>query len=337
MGNSGKIIRDGNIAALFPTKNDRSVHIMYSDIDGYLTNTLARQLHDFGVDSKFTQRITKSVREQMLSCVYHWNDEEFRKALLVIGSEEGSFYTPCADDDIRNFVVVTIRNSEIETAQSSNFSAAGLSECITDDGVKMITAAAVEHFSKVDLGGLQRRMSPLGEDLYHDLSKRCPVSWRALTKLAGMNSKAATYKKTAVLSVRDISALPIDGNPYAKLSPNAPCRSGGAVVGDAISFSLDPKLHIILKYCASGGHPFVVDSFKFLTRNIRKLLTVMEYLLCNGAPFVTSNYYIENGYIEKRPRIIKAGHSYEDALRNMSQTAGLGARHKSALMSVSVQ
>lgn len=304
------------------------VIFMYSDIEGYL-NALARQLADFGVNGMFIKRITDSVRRQILSCVYHWNDENFRRALLIIGSEEGAFYQPRADSDIRNFVVVAIRNSEIESTQSSNFSATGLDRSIADDGVKMITSAAIEHFSKVDLCELQRRMEPPHEDMYYELSKRHPISWQALAKLAGMNSKAAKYKKVAVLSAGDISAMPVDGG--------VPTKPGGAVVSDALSFSLDPKLHSILKYCASGGHPFIIDSFKFLTRNIRKLLIVMEYLLSNGAPFVTCNYYIENGYIEKRPKILKAGHSYEDALRNMRQTSGLGSKHKSALVSVSMR
>jgi hypothetical protein len=329
MGNSGKITHDGNFTALFPKKTRGMVIFMYSDIEGYLANTLAKQLADFGVNGMFIERITNSVREQILSCVYHWNDEGFRKALLIVGSEEGAFYQPRADNDIRNFVVVTIRNSEIESTQSSNFPVAGLDRSIADDGVKMITSAAIEYFSKVDLSGLQRRMAPLKEDMYYDLSKKHPISWQALTKLSAMNSKAARYKKVAVLSVSDISAMPVDNG--------VPAKAGGAVVSDALSFSLDPKLQSILKYCASGGHPFIIDSFKFLTRNIRKLLIIMEYLLGNGAPFVTCNYYIENGYIEKRPKILKAGHSYEDALRNMRQTAGLGARHKSSLVSVSMR
>ena len=65
-----------------------------------------------------------------------------------------------------------------------------------------------------------------------------------------------------------------------------------------------------------------------LTRNIEKLLIVLEYLLQNDAIFVTSNYFLTNGYIERRAKLLKAGSTKEDMLRNWRQTAGLCANHK---------
>ena len=68
--------------------------MVHDCIERYLKDTLQVQLDGFGVSGSFAERITNTVRNQMLSCIYHWNDETFRKALLLIGSEEGAFYDP---------------------------------------------------------------------------------------------------------------------------------------------------------------------------------------------------------------------------------------------------
>jgi hypothetical protein len=141
-------------------------------IEGYLNSVLRAQLDGFGVDTSFTERILNTVREQIYSCVYHWNDEAFRKTLLLIGSEEGAFYKPYADDDIRNFVVVAIRNSEIESAQSSKYKEAGLQREIGDDGVMKITSTAIEYFKSVHFSELQSIIEPPANDIYYDLSRK---------------------------------------------------------------------------------------------------------------------------------------------------------------------
>ena len=83
------------------------------------------QLKALGVSALFIEKLTATVRNQILSCIYYWDIEQFRKGLLVIGSEEGLFYEPAAENDIRNFVVMTIRNSELEWLQTDNFALAG--------------------------------------------------------------------------------------------------------------------------------------------------------------------------------------------------------------------
>jgi hypothetical protein len=86
----------------------------YEPIETYLNTVLVKQIEPFGVAADFAERLYGTVRAQMESLIYHWFDEEYRKAILVIGADEGAFYKPDAPDDVRNFVVITIRNSEIE-------------------------------------------------------------------------------------------------------------------------------------------------------------------------------------------------------------------------------
>jgi len=76
----------------------------------------------------------------------------------------------------------------------------------------------------------------------------------------------------------------------------------------------------------------VTDSFKALTRNIEKLLLVMEYLLQHDVPFVTSNYFITNGYIERRAKLLKAASDATTGIhKNWLNPAGLCLNHKAVL------
>ena len=95
-------------------------------IEGYLNDVLKPQLAAFDVSTKFIKTVTNTISNQIYSCAYYWLDEQFRNGLLTIGAEEGLFYEPHADNDIRNFVVVTIRNSEIERMQTDNYELAGI-------------------------------------------------------------------------------------------------------------------------------------------------------------------------------------------------------------------
>jgi hypothetical protein len=94
-------------------------------IERYLNEILKPNFDTYGTPAVFTERILATVRELMSSCVSHWNDVPFRKAILVVGEEEGSYYLPKARADIRNFVVVTLRNSALESIHSDSYNPTG--------------------------------------------------------------------------------------------------------------------------------------------------------------------------------------------------------------------
>jgi hypothetical protein len=106
------------------------------------------------------------------------------------------------------------------------------------------------------------------------------------------------------------------------------------VVLDGYSDEIDPQLSTVIHNTMTHDFPFVVDCFKMVTRNIGKLLRIMEFLLTNDRAFVTSNYYIENGYIERRVHPIRAAHYHSDVIEHYSQTSGLGYRHARVLKSI---
>lgn len=294
-------------------------------VEVYLDITLSRQLHGFGVDSAFVERIINTVREQIVSCVYHWDDVRFRRALLVIGSEESHAYRPHASDDIRNFVVVTIRNSDFERIASDNCASAGLAQTLNSADIKSVTSAAIAYFSKQSFPAMAREIALPDFDKYGSLAEKYPIAWRALWELAKMKSQVVEYEPVNSAKI-DISIIPPRGEVRVAGSVKA-----SYIVDDGFSFSLDHKLAALLRRCARNQDPFLVDSFKACTRNIEKLLIIIEYLLQNETEFVTSNYMLANGYIERRLNLLKAGSDYGEMLINWRQTAGLRPYHKAVL------
>ena len=71
-----------------------------------------------------------------------------------------------------------------------------------------------------------------------------------------------------------------------------------------------------------------------LTRNLDKLLRVFEILLEKDKIIVTANYFISNGYVEKRKRILRAAHDEKDMLYNMQCIRGTAAKHREMLLGI---
>jgi len=51
----------------------------------------------------------------------------------------------------------------------------------------------------------------------------------------------------------------------------------------------------------------------------------------NNVPVVTINYYLSNGHVERRPKLIKAGKFGSDALANPNLLVGISSRHRDIL------
>lgn len=110
------------------------------------------------------------------------------------------------------------------------------------------------------------------------------------------------------------------------------------LVADSVSESRDysamwdPQLLEVLRSLSPSSRSiFVVESLKSATRNFEKLLDILEFLLTHDLKFASTNFYIENGHVERRIKPLRAGHTSKEIQKNLSQTAGLGYRHAAAL------
>jgi hypothetical protein len=136
------------------------------------------------------------------------------------------------------------------------------------------------------------------------------------------------YDKIVVVAKPALSALPV----VDEIRTIAKSDNGVSLVSDGFSYSVDPQLKELLEYCVAEQQPFIVDGFKSLTRNITKLLLIIEHLLSNETAFVTSNYFLLNGHIECRKKLLRVGRNYDAGHSNWLKIADVGKWHRAVLM-----
>lgn len=295
-------------------------------VSHYLNQILTPRLRSYGVSESFLLYTIDIVNTQMTSLLRHWEDRTFRNTVLLLGLEEGSYYEPPCKIDIRCFVVVTIRNSPIETLQSEAYTETGLSKCLTGKDVKDITSEAIRYFSTQNFATMcKQAQDSETPDLYMILKQQYPVSWTALEKLATTSAKTVDYPK--------VSDTPYTFEEWV----DDPTKKIGKQelkdnFFDAYTPEFDPLLVELLQgIAATPNSSLVVDSFKVASRNIEKLLKTIEFLLTRDRTLVTSNFYLENGHVERRIKPLRAAHTVEEMKRNFAQTDQLGYKHKAGL------
>ena len=81
-------------------------------IQEYLDDLLDNQLQE--IKYRFREKIVKDIKDRMCSLLTRWEEEDFRRTVLFVTDEEALFYEPAAPDDVKRFVIATIRNSMLE-------------------------------------------------------------------------------------------------------------------------------------------------------------------------------------------------------------------------------
>ncbi len=304
---------------------------MVEKVTQYLQDVLVPTLDHFRVPAAYTRQIIDTVELQMISFLRHWDDLAFRRTLLLLGSEEGPFYEPAGKVDVKCFVVVTLRNSPIETIQSDNYASAGMQSSLSSQNVKTITSGAIRFFNPLDFSSMCLQAKKCsGCDYYQEIVERHPVAWAALRALGTTSAKIIDYPKVQYnnpFSIEACNEIQINGEDESQKE-----RLTKKVIFDGYSAMWDPQLlELLQKLSSSSGNIFVVESLKSATRNFEKLMDILEFLLTHDLKFVSTNFYMENGHVERRVKPLRAGHTSKETEKNLSQTAGLGYRHAAAL------
>lgn len=287
-------------------------------IQEYLCDLSNNQLRE--IKYRFREQIVNDLQNRMCSLLSRWDQEDFRRAVLFVTDEEALFYEPIAADDVRRFVVAAIRNSMLEMAASVNCNQFKMQEPLSDEKIKSITADAIYYFKQCNFETLQNEAENLEyADVYGEAIQKYPLAWAVL--------------KRAALSADTVDV-------FNKLQEGK-CESGEEaffeskcrkVICDGYSLEFDDVLKEELSNVISGRTDiFYVDCFKGLSRNFEKILHVLQIILQSGKAFVTCNYYISDGRIEKRRRILRAFHSQKDMFDNVRNLKGLPPFFKSVL------
>lgn len=279
-------------------------------INYYLDKILYGQLRDVNMPYRFIKLIQDDIRLRMPSCLTYWNEREVRKTILLPSCEEAMFYEPnVTAEDVREFVITTIRNSKLEIAASDDCAIFKLPEPITDIKMKEITSVAIRYFGEYDLSVLAKEIEKIEteENVYKRAFVKYPLAWRILYRLANsielqseIEEKTISGKKEQIVEVIDPKGI-------------------RTTVCNGFTLEFDANLREAIGEVITGMVGcFYTDCFKMVSRNFEKLLHVLEIILENDAVFCTCNYYISCNYIAKRKHILRAAHNSEDVIKNMN-------------------
>ena len=228
-----------------PMKGSNGGNKNMSCINNYLNEVLTFQLKDFGVSDVICCRVTDNINLQMLSLLEYWNDDNFRNTILNIGLEEGEFYQPKAKIDVKCFVVVTIRNSLLETLASDGYKSLSATQALSDYEVKLITSKAIEYFSEIDFKELSKSLNfDKIDNIYKKVKEKYPVAWNTMESLGNTKKKCLRFSKVNA----DVDTELIHILNQQEDSPNAKLNS---VVLSGYDENLDETLIKILKQAYS--------------------------------------------------------------------------------------
>lgn len=273
-------------------------------VEKYLDEILEAQLKQYGLRYRFIKQIKEDIFDRICSLTIRYKSDELYEILRFTVMEEAQFYRPKADLEIRVLTVAAIRNSKLEIAASVSCGEFKMPKPLPDEYIKNITQEAIGYFG-------QFTMDEIGEECRHQNftdvfgqgAEKYPLAAEILKRVALMPGTAATVPK------KQIVQKPSDFDRFNQEDKIAIC--------DGYTVAFDTQLAETLGLILSGkSEYFYVDSFKMLSRNFEKILHVLEILLEHDKVFFTPNYYISNGYLEKRATIIRAAHSRRDIYEN---------------------
>ena len=291
-------------------------------VSNYIKNILDVQLKEFGVSQGSRQKILANIHDQINSVLFHWEDIEFRKTILLIGQEEGVFYQPNAELDIKSFVVVAIRNSLFEVLASEAYADMGLKVYLPDSCIVEVTGEAIRYFSINRPETLFVTAETGFNDVYGGLPIKYPIAWNAINTLANTNKISLRFAK--VIGKEDQELLLMLPEEVEKT-----LDFNNKVILNGYDSNFDEQLlrslYLVKNYQSAL---FFTDCFKFATRNIDKLFRIIEFVLYNEKVFVTANYWISNGYVEKRKKLLKPSSSTVDMKTKLHDYNGISKKHK---------
>jgi hypothetical protein len=151
-------------------------------IQGYTQSLLLSQLRALALSKRQRAIVVEDVSRRLESLLFHWSDLAFRRTILILGTEEASFWEPhAARLEIRSLVVVAVRNSLIEDLGASHPYTKMLESQKTqlrDEYMPSITGQATRFFETANLDVVPFQPK---KDLFGDLRRRFPNAWHALS------------------------------------------------------------------------------------------------------------------------------------------------------------
>jgi hypothetical protein len=75
-------------------------------------------------------------------------------------------------------------------------------------------------------------------------------------------------------------------------------------------------------------------AFKGITRNPKKLLSILDHVLRHGGMFFTPNYLLSPSYLARRNPLLRPAHNMSEIAGQVANPDGLGKKHREALTAI---
>ena len=293
-------------------------------VQGYMQSLLLPQLRSLALSKRQREIVVEDVSRRLESLLSHWSDLAFRRTILILGTEEASFWEPyTASLEVRSLVVVAVRNSLIEDLGASHPYTKVLEsrkKLLRDEQMPSITSEATKYFEAANLDAVQVQPK---RDLFGDLRRRFPNAWHALSLLSGSSESELACE----LPIVEAESMDSSASRWEVQHRN--------VVVSGIDPRLDAHLVDMLRQIKLREvQMFFSPSFKFITRNPEKLFFVIDYVLRYGGTLMTLNYLLSPTYLARRNPLIRPAHYTSEIEAQVANPDGLSERHKELLASL---
>jgi hypothetical protein len=293
-------------------------------VEDYTRSVLGPQLLSLGLNKHQRAIVVDDVTRRLESLLSHWSDLPFRRTVLVLGTEEASFWQPrSASLEIRSLVVVTVRNSLVTDLNASRAYTPKLRSrrpFLPDERMPWLTGEAIQYFQAANLDAEQVQTD---QDVFGSLPCRFPNAWHVLSLLG--NSSANEIE--CQLPQAECEPLNLPKSPRL--------AEGHMVIESGIDPGLDRYLMDVLRQIERRQvGALITPSFKHITRNPEKLLSVIDRILRHGGTVLTPNYLLSPTYLSRRNPLLRPIHSSNEMAARFTNLEGLSQRHREALASL---
>ena len=276
-------------------------------LEGYFEEVLDRFLVNAGLDDKCIKIVHSDIQKRYENLMSLWNNANNRRSYLEISREEAVNYEPKdVKLSVRMLVNSVIRNSILEDLSTGFPYTQEFHEhnsCISDQTIKKINIASIKYFSNKEIAN-QTIVS-----IFFNPQKTHPITYQAMLQLSSIANGSATYDPVNNNQLSDIESK------YSFLDELRNTNSTNLISG--YDPTLDDNLKSAIYHIREIKGTFFIPYFKLLTRNIVKLYDIFELILSSGGEIVTLNYYIKNGFVCKRDKLLKVAHTTTDCEQQM--------------------
>jgi len=249
-------------------------------------------------------------------------DHGMRRTLSAPFLEEVVTYQPEeASLELKAAVTVVVRNSLLETAHSSGALKAGGVKALTTHGAMVLARLLTDE---------RAPESSDHADLFTDLPTRYPRAWAALAAIAdavggggGGGGGGSGGRHAYRMPDAPIPPMPaIDDAVDVKRSKD----HDSGVIQSAIDPNLNRHLVEGITRVIEAEVPIYVTSLSRFSRNMDRLLYLIELLLAHDIPIVTTNYLIRSGDVWVRKGRLLQPDSYSTS--GLDDLTGLSGSHR---------